>query len=73
MFVDQVKISLKAGDGGNGITAYRREKYVPFGGPAGGDGVCLYNTRLMPTDSSSSTVKSTSLYSSNLSAIAYNN
>lgn len=35
MFVDQVKISLKAGDGGNGITAYRREKYVPFGGPAG--------------------------------------
>lgn len=38
MFVDKVKISLKAGDGGNGITAYRREKYVPFGGPAGGDG-----------------------------------
>ncbi|UXV41385.1 GTPase ObgE [Staphylococcus simulans] len=38
MFVDQVKILLKAGDGGNGITAYRREKYVPFGGPAGGDG-----------------------------------
>ncbi|MDN5907553.1 MAG: GTPase ObgE, partial [Staphylococcus equorum] len=38
MFVDQVKISLKAGDGGNGITAYRREKYIPFGGPAGGDG-----------------------------------
>lgn len=38
MFVDQVKISLKAGDGGNGITSYRREKYVPFGGPAGGDG-----------------------------------
>ncbi|NGA31633.1 GTPase ObgE [Staphylococcus aureus] len=38
MFVDQVKISLKAGDGGNGITAYRREKYVPFGGPTGGDG-----------------------------------
>ncbi|MCU5746056.1 GTPase ObgE [Staphylococcus sp. SQ8-PEA] len=38
MFVDQVSIKLKAGDGGNGITAYRREKYVPFGGPAGGDG-----------------------------------
>ena len=38
MFVDQVKISLKAGDGGNGITAYRREKYVPFAWPAGGDG-----------------------------------
>lgn len=35
MFIDQVKINLKAGDGGNGIVAYRREKYVPLGGPAG--------------------------------------
>lgn len=38
MFIDQVDIYLKAGDGGNGIVAYRREKYVPMGGPAGGDG-----------------------------------
>lgn len=38
MFIDEVKLTIKAGKGGNGIVSWRREKCIPNGGPYGGDG-----------------------------------
>jgi len=55
LFIDNAKIRIKSGDGGNGCISFRREKYVPRGGPNGGDGGCGGNV-IFKADSSLNTL-----------------
>ena len=56
MFVDKAKITVKAGDGGNGCCSFRREKFVPKGGPDGGDGGPGGDVVFEPTESEQSLI-----------------
>lgn len=47
MFIDEVLIKVQAGNGGNGCLAFRREKYIPMGGPYGGNGGCGSNIKFV--------------------------
>lgn len=55
-FVDEAVISVQAGDGGNGVASFRREKFIPFGGPDGGDGGKGGNILLIADDDANTLV-----------------
>lgn len=55
-FVDEAVITVEAGDGGNGVASFRREKFVPFGGPDGGDGGRGGNVYVQADDNTSTLV-----------------
>ncbi|MBF7687234.1 Obg family GTPase CgtA [Acinetobacter rathckeae] len=55
-FVDEAVITVEAGDGGNGVASFRREKFVPFGGPDGGDGGRGGNVYIQADDNTSTLV-----------------
>ena len=55
-FVDEAVISVQAGDGGNGVASFRREKFIPFGGPDGGDGGKGGNVILVADDNANTLV-----------------
>ena len=62
MFIDEAEISVKAGDGGNGCVSFRREKYIPRGGPDGGDGGAGGSVLICAEDSLSTLLDLTSQY-----------
>ena len=49
-FIDETVITVRAGNGGSGCLSFRREKYIPFGGPDGGDGAVSYTHLTLPTN-----------------------